>query len=35
VELIHAVFVNDEQATLDTRLAPSDVVRMFPPVVGG
>jgi molybdopterin converting factor small subunit len=35
VELIHAVFVNDEQATLDTRLAPCDVVRMFPPVVGG
>jgi molybdopterin converting factor small subunit len=35
VEWIHAVFVNDGQATLDTRLAPEDVVRIFPPVVGG
>lgn len=34
-ELIHASFVNDEQAALDTRLAPGDVVRLFPPVVGG
>ena len=34
-ELIHAVFVNDQQATLDARLAPGDAVRIFPPVVGG
>lgn len=35
VELIHAVFVNDGQATLDTALSPGDRVRIFPPVVGG
>jgi len=34
-ELIHAVFVNDQQVTLETQLAPGDMVRMFPPVVGG
>ncbi|SNB65142.1 MoaD/ThiS family protein [Thermoflexus hugenholtzii] len=35
LELIHAVFVNEVQATLDTPLQPGDVVRLFPPVVGG
>jgi len=35
IELIHAVFVNDDQATLDTALSPGDSVRLFPPVVGG
>jgi molybdopterin converting factor small subunit len=35
VDLIHAVFVNDEQATLDVKLSQDDIVRMFPPVVGG
>jgi molybdopterin synthase sulfur carrier subunit len=35
VNLIHAVFVNDEQAALDTPLAEGDRVRIFPPVVGG
>ncbi len=34
-DLIHAVFVNDEQATLDTVLSQGDRVRIFPPVVGG
>lgn len=34
-ELIHAVFVNDRQVTLETKLAPGDMVRIFPPVVGG
>jgi len=34
-ELIHAVFVNDRQVTLETQLAPGDMVRIFPPVVGG
>ena len=34
-ELIHAVFVNDQQVTLETQLAPDDMVRIFPPVVGG
>jgi molybdopterin converting factor small subunit len=33
--LIHAVFINDGQAGLDTALSPGDIVRMFPPVVGG
>ncbi len=33
--LIHAVFINNRQATLDTRLSPGDVVRLFPPVAGG
>ncbi len=35
VDLIHAVFVNDRQAALDTPLAAGDVVRMFPAVAGG
>ncbi len=35
LELIHAVFVNETQATLDTPLRPGDLVRLFPPVVGG
>ena len=34
-DLIHAVFVNDQQTTLEARLAPGDTVRLFPPVVGG
>lgn len=34
-ELIHAVFVNEAQAALDTPLRPGDLVRLFPPVVGG
>ena len=34
-DLIHAVFVNDRQVTLETQLAPGDMVRIFPPVVGG
>ncbi len=33
--LIHAVFVNDRQAALDTPLAPGDTIRLFPPVAGG
>jgi molybdopterin converting factor small subunit len=33
--LVHAVFVNDRQGTLDTALADGDIVRIFPPVVGG
>ena len=32
---VHAVFVNGEEATLDTRLRNGDFVRLFPPVVGG
>jgi molybdopterin converting factor small subunit len=35
MNLIHATFINDEQGTLDTALANGDVVRLFPPVVGG
>lgn len=35
LELIHAVFVNEAQAGLDTPLRPGDLVRLFPPVVGG
>ena len=33
--LVHAVFVNNKQGTLDTVLADGDIVRIFPPVVGG
>ena len=33
--LVHAVFINDEQGALDTALADGDRVRVFPPVVGG
>ncbi len=33
--LIHAVFVNNRQAGLDTLLSSGDVVRLFPPVAGG
>ncbi len=32
---VHAVFVNDEKADLDTPLHEGDRVRLFPPVVGG
>lgn len=32
---IHAVFINGEDATLDTPLHNGDMVRLFPPVVGG
>ncbi len=32
---VHAVFVNDEEAGLDTPLHDGDHVRLFPPVVGG
>ena len=32
---IHAVFVNDVAASLDTTLHDGDRVRLFPPVVGG
>lgn len=35
VNLIHAVFINEEQGALDTALAEGDRVRVFPPVVGG
>ena len=35
VNLIHAVFINEEQGALDTALADGDRVRIFPPVVGG
>lgn len=35
LEHIHAVFVNEAQAGLDTPLRPGDLVRLFPPVVGG
>jgi molybdopterin converting factor small subunit len=33
--LVHAVFVNDKQGALDAALADGDIVRVFPPVVGG
>jgi molybdopterin converting factor small subunit len=32
---VHAVFVNDEEASLETSLHNGDYVRLFPPVVGG
>jgi molybdopterin converting factor small subunit len=32
---VHAVFVNGEDAELDTPLHDGDFVRLFPPVVGG
>jgi sulfur carrier protein ThiS len=32
---VHAVFVNGEDATVNTPLHPGDFVRLFPPVVGG
>jgi molybdopterin converting factor small subunit len=32
---VHAVFVNGEEATLETPLHDGDHVRLFPPVVGG
>jgi molybdopterin converting factor small subunit len=32
---VHAVFVNGEEASLDTPLHDGDQVRLFPPVVGG
>ncbi|HTP08509.1 MAG TPA: MoaD/ThiS family protein [Anaerolineae bacterium] len=32
---VHAVFVNDEDAQVETPLHPGDFVRLFPPVVGG
>ncbi len=32
---VHAVFVNDEEADLNTPLHDGDHVRLFPPVVGG
>ena len=35
VNLIHAVFINEQQGALDTALAEGDRVRVFPPVVGG
>jgi molybdopterin converting factor small subunit len=35
LDLIHAVFVNDKQVSLERVLAPGDVVRLFPPVAGG
>ena len=35
VNLVHAVFINEEQGALDTALAEGDRVRVFPPVVGG
>jgi len=34
-DMIHAVFVNDKQSTLDTVLSEDDAVRLFPPVAGG
>ncbi len=34
-KLVHAVFVNDKQSTLDAVLEDGDIVRIFPPVVGG
>jgi molybdopterin converting factor small subunit len=33
--MIHAIFVNDKQSTLDTALSEDDAVRLFPPVAGG
>jgi molybdopterin converting factor small subunit len=35
VNLVQAVFINEEQGALDTALAEGDRVRVFPPVVGG
>jgi molybdopterin converting factor small subunit len=35
LQKIHAVFVNDEEAGLETPLHHGDQVRLFPPVVGG
>ena len=32
---VHAVFVNGEEARLETPLHDGDQVRLFPPVVGG
>jgi hypothetical protein len=32
---VHAVFVNGQEASLDTPLHADDYVRLFPPVVGG
>jgi molybdopterin converting factor small subunit len=32
---VHAVFINGEDASLDTVLHSGDFVRLFPPVVGG
>ncbi len=32
---VHAVFVNGEEASLETPLHDGDYVRLFPPVVGG
>ena len=32
---VHAVFVNDVEANLETALHQDDYVRLFPPVVGG
>ena len=32
---VHAVFVNGEEASLETLLQDGDYVRLFPPVVGG
>ena len=32
---VHAVFVNDAEADLETELHSDDYVRLFPPVVGG
>jgi molybdopterin converting factor small subunit len=32
---VHAVFVNGEEASLETSLQDGDYVRLFPPVVGG
>jgi molybdopterin converting factor small subunit len=34
-DMVHAVFVNDKQGTLDTALSEGDAVRLFPPVAGG
>jgi molybdopterin converting factor small subunit len=34
-DMIHAVFVNDQQSLLDTVLSEGDAVRLFPPVAGG
>jgi molybdopterin converting factor small subunit len=34
-DMIHAVFINDKQSTLDTALSEDDALRLFPPVAGG
>jgi len=34
-DMIHAVFVNDKQSTLNAALSEGDAVRLFPPVAGG